>query len=262
MNMTFDQYIANPMGIKNAVYSNREIYRKMYGEKLDKILVREVGKIKYKLYKKDDVYIAHLKIPSEPIKDFYYDVVIQFYTDKNELQLSRDLKDYYVKFYSNDPSFVYTFAHAMITNDMFIRDLVPRMSKEAVKRVAVEKNPKDEIGYVKSIYFAYLIMRSYSLFSKVNYESYAEKYNKKNLLKEIVHADEKIEARQKAAEELSKEKKKTKQKEKQNIDKNRGFSNTDNVKVTSGINNISNIKSTNKIGSNKNIKNTSKIKRF
>ena len=36
--MTFDQYIQNAMGIKNAVISNREMYRTMYTEKLNKIL--------------------------------------------------------------------------------------------------------------------------------------------------------------------------------------------------------------------------------
>lgn len=259
MKMSFDQYIANPMGIKNAVFSNREIYRNLYTEKLDKILVREVGKIKYKLYKNGDEFLVYLKIPSEPIENFYYDVVIQFYTDDIAIKSSRSLKDYYVKFYSNDPSFVYTFAHAMLTNDMFIRDLVPRMSKQAVKKVASEKNPKNEIGYVKSIYFAYLVMRNYSLFEKVNYETYGEKYDKKRLLEEIVHADIKIEARQLAQQELNKKNKK----ERQAISKEKR-ADTDNVSYTK--NNIKGVKRTSMIGytnrSKNTVKKSSTIKRF
>lgn len=263
MKMSFDQYIANPMGIKNAVFSNREIYRNLYTEKLDKILVREVGKIKYKLYRNDDEFLVYLKIPSEPIEKFYYDVVIQFYTDDIAIKSSRSLKDYYVKFYSNDPSFVYTFAHAMLTNDMFIRDLVPRMSKQAVKKVATEKNPKNEIGYVKSIYFAYLIMRNYSLFEKVNYETYGEKYNKKRLLEEIVHADIKIEARQLAQQELNKKNKK----ERQASNEKRTATNMDNVSYTkTKNNNIKGVKRTSMVGYTKKSKNTVKksstIKRF
>lgn len=260
MKMSFDQYIANPMGIKNAVFSNREIYRNLYTEKLDKILVREVGKIKYKLYKNRDEFLVYLKIPSEPIEKFYYDVVIQFYTDDVAVKASRSLKDYYVKFYSNDPSFVYTFAHAMLTNDMFIRDLVPRMSKQAVKKAATEKNPKNEIGYVKSIYFAYLIMRNYSLFEKVNYETYGEKYNRKRLLEEIVHADIKIEARQLAQQELNKKNKKERQLNKEK----RSSNNTDNVSYTK--NNIKGVKRTSMVGytnkSKKTVKKSSSIKRF
>ena len=49
--MTFDEYIQNPMGKENAVISNRNMYRILYSEKLDKILVREAGNIVYKLYK-------------------------------------------------------------------------------------------------------------------------------------------------------------------------------------------------------------------
>lgn len=263
MKMTFDQYIANPMGIKNAVFSNREIYRNLYTEKLDKILVREVGKIKYKLYRDGDEFLVYLKIPSEPIEKFYYDVVIQFYTDSDNISVksSRSLKDYYVKFYSNDPSFVYTFAHAMLKNDMFIRDLVPRMSKEAVKKAATEKNPKNEIGYVKSIYFAYLIMRNYSLFEKINYETYGEKYNRKRLLEEIVHADIKIEARQLAQQELNKKNKK----ERQTTNKEkRVVTDTDNVSYSK--NNIRGVKRTSMIGytnrSKNKVKKSSTIKRF
>ena len=260
MKMSFDQYIANPMGIKNAVFSNREIYRNLYTEKLDKILVREVGKVKYKLYKNGDEFLVYLKIPSEPIEKFYYDVVIQFYTDDIAIKSSRSLKDYYVKFYSNDPSFVYTFAHAMLTNDMFIRDLVPRMSKQAVKKAATEKNPKNEIGYVKSIYFAYLIMRNYSLFEKINYETYGEKYNKKRLLEEIVHADIKIEARQLAQQELNKKNKKERQANKEK----RVSINTDNVSYSK--NNIKGVKRTSMVGytnrSKNKVKKSSTIKRF
>ena len=210
MNMSFDDYIKNPAGVKNAVYSHREMYRNLYMEKLDKILLRETGKIDYTLYKSKDQYYVHMKIPSEVVPQFYYDTVIMFYTDKKELSVSKSLSEYYVKFYSNDPSFVYTFAHAMLENDLFIRDLLPRMSKQAVLKVAKEKNPKNEVGYVKSLYFAYLLMKRNSLFDKLIYETRGKTYNKKQLLREVVHADHKIQARQNAQQELSKKKKKEK----------------------------------------------------
>lgn len=259
MKMTFDQYIANPMGIKNSVFSGREMYRGLYSEKLDKVLVREVGKIKHRLFRNKDEFFVFLKIPSELIEKFYYDVVVQFYTDDTSIKMSRSLKDYNVKFYSNDPSFVFTFAHAMITNEMFIKDLVPVMSKDAVKHTAKEKNPKNEVGYVKSLYFAYLIMKNYSLFDKVNYETYGEKYDKKELLKDITHADIKIEARQLAQSELSKKNKVNKVK--QNVDNTTSSTSVNKFSSTSkGIKKTSTIGS---IGKSKNsVSKTSKIKRF
>ena len=77
MEMTFDQYIQNPMGIANSVMSNREMYRSMYSMKLDAIMVREMGKIDYKLYKDKNSYYAYIKVPSEVVEKFYYDVVIE-----------------------------------------------------------------------------------------------------------------------------------------------------------------------------------------
>lgn len=220
MKMTFDQYINNPMGIKNAVFSAREMYRGLYTEKLNTILVREVGKVKYKLYTHKDKYYIYMKIPSEVIPNFYYDVVIEFFTDDNKVKLSSSLKDYNVKFYSNDPSFVFTFAHAMLKNELFIKELVPRMSKEAVKNVAKEKNPNKEIGYVKSIYFTYLLMKNYGLFNKIVFNNESEKLNLKELLSQITHADEKIQARQEAQKELNKSKKIKNKKEANNIERN------------------------------------------
>ena len=206
MPMTFDEYIQNPMGKKNAVYSNREIYRTMYKEKLDKILLRENGTIKYSLYvdKRKDTYYCHLKIPSEVIEKFYYDVVIMMYPD-GSMSALKSLEKYNVKFYSNDPSFVFTFAHAMKVNDMFIDDLKSKMSKKALRTEAKEKNPQNEVGYVKSIFFAYLTMRRYGLFNKIKYET-APAYSKVFILPEIDDADKKIQARQNAVNERNKKK--------------------------------------------------------
>ena len=131
------------------------------------------------------------------------------------------MRDYYVKFYSNDPAFVYTFAHAFIKNDLFIEDLTPKMSKESVKNVAKEKNPKNLVGYVKSLFFAYLLIGDYGLFSKTLYNHNAEKYNKTKLLKLIEHADDKIKARQEAEEKQ----KKTQQREKNNSERFDGRNN-------------------------------------
>ena len=67
METTFDQYINNPQGMKNAVISHREMYRAMYSAKLDAIYVRESGKIDFIVYKSKKDYIIHMKIPSEAI---------------------------------------------------------------------------------------------------------------------------------------------------------------------------------------------------
>lgn len=210
MKITFAQYINNPLGEKSSVITNRGMYQKMYRDKLDKILLREGGKVKYNLYTSKDKYYVHFKIPSEVIDKFYYDTIIEFYTTDSIKAKSDSLKDYYVKFYSNDPAFVYTFAHAFIKNELFITDLTPKMSKEAVKNVAKEKNPKNLVGYVKSLFFAYLLIGDYGLFSKTLYKHNADKYNRTKLLKLVDHADTKIKDRQEADEKERKKQKRNK----------------------------------------------------
>jgi len=210
MKMTFDEYIQNPMGKENAVISNRTMYRNLYTEKLDKILVREAGKVDYEAYHVGKKYICYLKIPSEVVPNFYYDVLVEFSAPKDKATaLGANLKDYTVRFYSNDPSFVYTFAHAFIKNDMFIKDFENKMSKKSVKNRAVEKNPHNQVGYVKSLYFAYLIMSRRGLFSKTRY---VDKYSKSKLDREIMHADKKIEAREEEAKKIYANKRKEREK--------------------------------------------------
>lgn len=218
MKITYTQYINNPLGEKNSVITNRGIYQKLYRDKLDKILLREGGKVKYNLYKSKDSYYIHFKMPSEVIEKFYYDTIIEFYTDDSLKEKSTSLKDYYVKFYSNDPAFVYTFAHAFIKNQLFITDLESKMTKESVKTVAKEKNPKNLVGYVKSLFFAYLLINDYGLFSKSIYDATALSYSKSKLLKDVEHAKDKVRERQEAEEKKRKERRR--EREKQRLDGN------------------------------------------
>ena len=255
--MTFDEYIQNPMGKTNSVISNRTMYRNMYQEKLDKIMVREAGKVDYKAYKDNKRYILYIKIPSEVVPEFYYDVLIEFTEPKNANVLGSDLSKYEVRFYSNDPSFVFTFAHAFKTNKMFFMDFDDKMSKKALKELADEKNPQDVIGYVKSLFFAYLIMKKRGLFSKA---LYVDKYNAATLHKEIMHADKKIEARQNAAKELSVEKKKEKQKQKDMTSKrNNQNPETPLGHISKAIKNTPIVKSMGKMKTIKTIKNIKKV---
>lgn len=215
MKITFNDYIQNPAGKNNAVFSQREMFRSLYASKLDKIILRENNKIDYKLYyTNNNEYYIHIKIPSEVIEKFYYDVVVKFYTDNPSLSIETNLQKYYVKFYSNDPSFVYTYAHTFMEHDLFIDELKDRMSKLAIKKAAEEKNPNNVVGYVKSLFFCYLIMKNKGLFVKTKYSMYGTKFNKSQLLKEIEPADEKIDKRRKAEEEKKKKNRTSKENEK------------------------------------------------
>lgn len=249
MKMTFDDYIQNPMGRENSVISNRNMYRELYTEKFNKILLREGGKISYNLYTDGKRYFCYIKIPSEVVHKFYYDVLVEFDPPAGVLS-GNNLNRYNVKFYSNDPAFVFTFAHAFIKNGIFITDLTDKMSKEAVKTKAKEKNPKDIVGYVKSLYFAYIFMNRRGLFNKLHY---VDRYDLKYLKRAIMNADEKIQLRQEAGSHVAKNNKR----DREAIKKVRSPQNTlpldtpiqhkPNIGKTKSVGKISKVKSINKI---------------
>lgn len=209
--MTLEKYIFNPMGQNNASNTPlvREAIKNSYKHRFDNLMLRENGVVKFYLYydSANNIYYAHIKVPSEAIEDFYYDTVFKFTTtaDRNTAS-GKDLEKYDVKFFSNDPAFVYTHAHTYLTHGLFIEELSPRMSKEALNKPATVTNPNDSIGYVKSIYFAYLYMKHRGLFKTISYSG-AQPFHIKLLAANIMPADQKIALREDAERKRDKRKK-------------------------------------------------------
>lgn len=216
MEMTFQQYIDNPLGRKNAAFSQRDAFKRMFTEKFDKVLLREAGKINSTLYvdKSKDRYVAHIKVPSETVKDFYYDAVIMFYTDDPAQHSASNLNGYYVKFFSNDPAFVYTYLYVFLQNDLFFEDLKPKSSKLALTKKPSEKNPFGIPGYSKILYFAFLYMKQKNMFQKYMFKEYAKPYSARELLQHVDHCDEKIAQRQERGAMQAKEESRARREEK------------------------------------------------
>lgn len=255
----FDKYIDNPSLGGTSALHNRSMYKNMYKTKFDNVLAREQGTIEFTVYNdnkaRDDSYYIYFKIPSEVVPQFYYDVVVQLYTTSNSLKGTNNLRKYYVKFFSNDPAFVFTFAHAFAKNDLFISDLKPKMNKESLNKVAKVRNSQDTIWYVKSLYFAYLTMEKYNLFSRATLNNICVPYNKKALLDKIIQANIKCNERQELGNQIAKEKKQGTIKK--NVVNDKAVPNTKIVK-TSKVSNTSkvskiakNVKATKVIGKRK-----------
>lgn len=259
MKMAFQQYIDNPMGKKNAVFSQRELFKNLYTEKFNTVFLREAGKINYTLYqdtKKDNFYI-HIKVPSETVKNFYYDVAIKFYTDDPVAHSSNTLDKYYVKFFSNDPAFVFTYLHVFLENDLFFEDLKPKASKIAIKKEAKERNPYGIPGYSKIIYFAFLFMKNKNLFYKPAYSG-SDKYSAKELLNHVEHTDVKIANRQELGEKQRKEEKREKEK---SVKRTEIKSGSDNIKSTKIVGNIKNTKRIGNVKRTSSVRTTKRIKK-
>ena len=193
--MTFNRYMDNP-SIGTSVYSTREIYRNLYKQKFDNLMVREQGQLHYKIYNTDDTldtHYIHFKIPSEKIPDLYYDVVLEFWTNDPNEKDAPTIRKYNVRFYANDQAFIFTFAHAFNRNGLFINFLKPKMLKRTLTDRAKERNPKDDIWYVKSLCFAFYGMERYGMFNRSMLHQNGKKFNKAELLNGVQSAENKIE---------------------------------------------------------------------
>ena len=249
--MTLPEYIKNPMGKENAVFSQREMFRELYTDKFNKVMLREAGTLKARFFKDGDSrFTIHIKIPSEVIEKFYYDVVIQFTSKDPKDIISPNLDGYDAKFFSNDPAFVYTFAYAFNQNNLFIDDLAPKMSKQALTDKAKVRNPKNVIGYVKSIYFAYLYMHAHGFDKKAIYNGSGEPYDVQKLLSEIMPADEKIEMRQRMEANLEASKKKQKTVDKRALP-TKPYNPNNIVRRTKTVSVVSSVKSAHRVSTSK-----------
>lgn len=204
--MNFEDYIHCPFPKGSSALSAevREAIIGRYKNKLEKVIVREMNKFDYRLYhdKMNDIYVCHLKVPSEVVPKLRYDVVIKFFTNVDSAKKSNNLNKYYVQFFSNDPAYNFTFCNVHIEHGLYYTDLYSKSCKKAIKEKPDIKNPKSALGYVKSLVFAYFIMRNKSLFDKTMYEVHGTKLDVKTLLNSIMDSDDKIAQRQELGNEI------------------------------------------------------------
>lgn len=191
MPITIEDYIDNPMG--GSVLTHRQMYKDMYTEKLNVLMLRE--NFNYQLFKDEsnDTYYIHLKIPSEVVPKFRYDVVFKFSPPNHVSRGTTNLKKFHCRFFSNDPAFVFTFSHVFFKRGLLVDELKAKLPRKAITTAPSEKNPNQQVGYVKSFYFAYLLMNRANLFDA---NKYSAKYTRTYLIRNVQYANETIKLRQ------------------------------------------------------------------
>lgn len=141
---TISEYLNAPFGNKNEAEKKKmeEMYKKMIGGK--KIRIEGYTRV-------DDNYLLHIIIPSESNPNQTYDVVLLFFTDNSSVKRDTHLRNYYVKFFSNSPSFIYQYA-ALYHAAGYLVDFLFEKMDQSYKDV-MPKNPKP-LSYDKSLYCA------------------------------------------------------------------------------------------------------------
>lgn len=167
---TFDDYYNNPSGKGSAVAPgiNKKYLYQNYEESLLSLESRK-GKIQYECFSvdvKNKIYYIIFRIPSNSVEGVFNDVVVEFSSKESSILQENSIKNYYVRFFANDESFVFTYAYAYKTHGILITELENKLPLASTTQKAAMRNPDNTVGYCKNIVFAYLIMKRDNLFDK------------------------------------------------------------------------------------------------
>ena len=147
---TINDFLDKPFGEKEE--KSKDFERK-FSELDSNRKIKVVG-----LTQVEDDYLLHLTIGSKTNPTESYDVVLLFFTDDDSIKKEITFKNYYVKFFSNSPSFIYQYADKIIEG---------RIRKFFEETVLVEQTfIKDSSLTIK----AYLEQNNAKLISLVKYE--------------------------------------------------------------------------------------------
>lgn len=195
--ITFEEYINNPTGARSRMVGEKDIAKKMYNDRYSKMLLRCAGNINYLLFRDknpqtaDSRFVIYIQMPSESTERLFYDVAIEFTAEDDVKRKINNLNAYHVRFFSNDPNFVYTYAYAFKNKDLLIPELISKISPKALKQAPHKTNPNETAGYVKSIYFAYLFMQSKGLFNKLMWINAASLTEMKKFFQQFIMTSDK-----------------------------------------------------------------------
>lgn len=194
--MTLGQYVQNPTGNKKSrahMVGQAGLAKAMYTEKYNKVILKTAGAFAHRLFRApdDSRFIIMIKIPSENVPEVMYDVGVEFYTENEVCMKETTLDRYFIRFFSNDPNFTFTYAFTYYKNEMIIPELKDKLSSQSLREPPKTTNPHEELGYCKSLYFAQLFIDMRGLTQKVLWHG-APKISKSALATDVMSAENKI----------------------------------------------------------------------
>jgi len=180
MPQTLKDYLDNPMGKGSTAIMNRQLIKDALNKRYEK-LIKENKNFKYTIYYDRNDFYFHFIIPSESERNNTYDVIIQFTEGEENFKSDINLNRYYLKFFSNCPSFTYTFAYVYNDYDLLIDFLKNKYEDKVIDDNPVTRNPGEIISFEKSIYFACKYLETHKILLNKMSMGTAKKLNKKEL---------------------------------------------------------------------------------
>ena len=199
LNLSLEQYVANPTGKGSGYVANRAAIKSGLNMTFIKLLRnhrRQFYAVPY-IYGNGDI-LFYVKVPSEDYKDnkISYDVLFLIQHDKNRSREKR-----LIKLYSNSPSFIFTYCYVYNQHNLIIEKLKSKLPTEALTQFPEIRNPIGSLGYEKSTYIAamyllngkclrdeYINRYGITMNSKVETETYRKIANPELLVSIYQHA--------------------------------------------------------------------------
>ena len=162
---TLDEFLRAPFGRQDLGPKIQE-YQSKYS-----IYLRD-NKIRLVAYTEvEGAYYLHVTVPSESAKEesYRYDVVLRFFATADDVKREGSLRNYYVQFFSNSPSFIYKYAVLYKRHGALIEFLYSKLNPEYADTLPEKTNQSLEISFDKSIYFAakYLSQHKFRYLNKM-----------------------------------------------------------------------------------------------
>ena len=143
---TIEEFLSRPFG--NEEKRNSEFEAKFLKLNREK-RIRAIAHTRI-----DDDYLLHLSVGSDTNPTESYDVVLLFFTDNEEIKKEITFKNYYVKFFSNSPSFIYQYAVLYKQNGFLIDMLYDKLDEKYKDTLPDKVNKDHKLSYDSSIYCA------------------------------------------------------------------------------------------------------------
>lgn len=173
---TLSQFMIKPLHSRESLTQDTK-FDMMYRKLVSKNGIRLVA-----ITEVESAFYYHIKVLSDSQQkkgvDYFYDVVIRFFTDDPTIESQSHLNGYYVQFYSNSPSFIYQYAYLYKQSDFLIQMLYSKLDKETLNNPPTTRNANEKLSYDKSIYCAcrfltnsktkYLLKNGVTTFKKKN----------------------------------------------------------------------------------------------
>lgn len=232
--MKIQEFMNNPAG-KGAFIPGKDMVISNYNYRLGVLLKNK--KIVMKIYTSNEDVYYHLLIPTESEeKENTYDVIVKFKATEQSNLLDKSYKQYDIEFFSNCPSFTYTYAYVAKLNGILIPEFSDKYDEITLSMPPVSRNPGLTFGYEKSVYFACKFLLSNNQFLLKSYV----KTHGKPLTKNVIKSIRKISIIEEEIKKESNKRKKNKKNEKKtNKPKETNKINSTNKKQNvSGVNTI------------------------